>query len=240
MNLTRHFSIWALAFGALLATTGAHAQESAIRKNLAARVPQLQNIDEVRKSPMPGLYEVRTGTDIFYTDAKGDYVLHGEMLDTRERKNLTEERVNKITAIDFDDLPARDAFKIVRGKGERKLAVFEDPNCGYCKRFEKELQTIDNVTVYMYLYPILGADSVDKSNRLWCAKDQGRAWQDHMLDEKPITAAAGCDTGAVSRNVAFGRKLKITGTPTLIFADGTRVPGAIDAKQIEQRLAAAR
>lgn len=226
---------------ACLATASpALAQESIIRKNLAERVPQFPKIDEVRKSGMPGVYEVRVGTDLFYTDPKGDYLLQGDMLDTRQRKNLTAERVAKLTAIDFASLPTADAFTIVRGNGQRKLAVFEDPNCGYCKHFEKELQSIDNVTIHLYLYPILGADSVDKSNRLWCAKDPAAAWQDWMLRDKAIPAAAGCDTGAITRNVALGRKYKITGTPTLFFADGSRVPGAIDAAQIEKQLSAAR
>lgn len=242
MTSSRHPLLTAASIAlACLAMAGpAHAQESIIRKNLAERVPQLPKIDEVRKSGMPGIYEVRVGTDLFYTDAKGDYLLQGDMLDTRQRKNLTAERVAKLTAIDFASLPTADAFTIVRGKGERKLAVFEDPNCGYCKHFEKELQSIDNVTIHLYLYPILGADSVDKSNRLWCAKDPAAAWQDWMVREKAIPSAAGCDTGAITRNVALGRKYKITGTPTLFFVDGTRVPGAIDAAQIEKQLSAAR
>ena len=137
----------ALTFG-----FGAHAQESAIRKALGSRIPQLQNIDEVRATPMPGLYEVRMGTDVFYTDAKGNYLIQGELIDTKARRNLTEDRINKLTQVDFASLPLQDAFTIVRGNGQRKLAVFEDPNCGYCKRFEKDLQNVDNVTVYPVSY----------------------------------------------------------------------------------------
>jgi thiol:disulfide interchange protein DsbC len=125
----------------------------------------------------------------------------------------------------------------VRGNGKRRVAVFEDPNCGYCKRFERDLQKIDNVTVYMFLYPILGADSNDKSKAIWCAKDQAKAWQDWMVRDLQISAAAAdCDTAAITRNVALGRNHKITGTPTLIFIDGSRVPGAMDAKQVEKML----
>lgn len=231
----------ALLAGAAALTIGfgAHAQESAIRKTLGSRIPQLQNIDEVRATPMQGLYEVRIGTDVFYTDAKGNYLIQGELIDTKARRNLTEDRINKLTAVDFASLPLQDAFTIVRGNGQRKLAVFEDPNCGYCKRFEKDLQNIDNVTVYLYLYPILGNDSTEKSRNLWCAKDKARAWNDWMVENKPVVPAK-CDSAAVDRNVALGRKLKITGTPTLIFTDGTRVPGAIGADEIEKRLAAAR
>jgi thiol:disulfide interchange protein DsbC len=102
---------------------------------------------------MPGLYEVRIGTDVFYTDAKGNYVIQGELIDTKARRNLTEDRINKLTAVDFSELPLKDAFTIVRGDGKRKVAVFEDPNCGYCKRFERDLQNVDNITVYLFLYP---------------------------------------------------------------------------------------
>ncbi|MCZ2498942.1 thioredoxin fold domain-containing protein [Xylophilus sp. Kf1] len=226
----------ALAACALLP---AQAQDTAaIRKALGERVPQLQQIDEISRTPMPGLFEVRVGTDVFYSDAKGDFLLQGELLDTRAKRNLTSERVTKLSAIDFASLPEKDAFTIVRGNGKRHVAVFEDPNCGYCRRFEADLKSIDNVTVHVYLYPILGPDSTEKSKNLWCAKDRGRAWQDWMIDSKPI-AAAKCDTAAIDRNVAFGRKYKITGTPTLVFTDGTRVPGAIAAAEIEKQLATA-
>ncbi len=236
------FRVLSAALAAAVVTftlPAAHAQEAAIRKALAERVPQIQPIDEVSRTPMPGLWEVRVGTDIFYTDANGDYLVQGELLDTRQRRNITADRIAKLTAVDFATLPVKDAVTIVRGNGKRKLAVFEDPNCGYCKRFEKDLQNIDNVTVYLYLYPILGNDSTEKSRNLWCAKDKARAWNDWMVENKPVVPAK-CDSAAVDRNVALGRKLKITGTPTLIFTDGTRVPGAIGADEIEKRLAAAR
>src|SRR5690606_10611808 len=116
--------------------------EAALRKNLPERIPSLGSVDEVARTPIAGIYEVRVGTDIFYTDAEGNYLLHGQLLDTRERRNLTEERVDKLLAIDFAELPVKDAFTIVRGNGKRKLAVFEDPNCGYCKRFERDLQKV--------------------------------------------------------------------------------------------------
>lgn len=220
----------------LLATAGASAQEAAIRKNLGERLPQLQAIDEVSKTPMAGLYEIRVnGSEVYYTDAEGNYLIQGNLIDTRQRRNLTEERVDKLTAISFDALPLKDAFTMVQGNGKRKIAVFEDPNCGYCKRFERDLQKIDNVTVYLFLYPILGQDSSDKAKNIWCAKDKAKAWQDWMLRDK-TPASANCDASAVTRNVEFGRKYKITGTPTIIFTDGTRVPGAIGAAQLEKQL----
>jgi thiol:disulfide interchange protein DsbC len=220
----------------------AWAQEATIRKNLSERIPQLQKIDEVTRSPMPGLFEVRiNGSDIYYTDAEGNYLIQGSLIDTRQRRNLTEERVEKLSAIPFDALPLKDAFTIVRGNGKRKLVVFEDPNCGYCKRFERDLQKVDNVTVHLFLYPILGADSQEKSKAIWCAKDPAKAWLDWMVhDQLPSGTAAGCDANALARNVEFGRKYRISGTPTLLFADGSRVPGAINAAQVEKYLSAAR
>ena len=228
---------------ALLTTLalGALAQEATIRKNIATRLPQLKAIDEVRKTDLPGIFELRVnGTEIYYTDAQANYLIDGSLIDTRNRRNLTEERVEKLTAIQFDTLPIKDAFTIVRGTGERKMAVFEDPNCGYCKRFERDLQKVDNVTIYLFLYPILGADSTEKSKAIWCAKDRVLAWQDWMLrDQAAPAAVAMCDTGALARNVEVGRKHKITGTPTLLFTNGARVPGAVDTKKIEQMLAEA-
>ena len=230
----------------LLATTvillGTHvlAQEAQIRKNIAQRLPQIKVVDEVTKTPIPGVYELRiNGSEIFYTDAQANYLIEGNIIDVRAQRNLTEERITKLTSVKFEDLPLKDAFTVVRGNGKRKLAVFEDPNCGYCKRFERDLQKIDNVTVYMFLYPILGPDSVEKSKSIWCAKDQAKAWQDYMVRDQPVSPAS-CDTSALQRNLAFGRKYKITGTPTLFFVDGTRVPGAADAAQIEKLLSGAK
>ncbi len=223
-----------LAFG--LFTVGAHAQGAAIRKNLAERLPQMGKIEEVTRTPMPGLFEVRVGTDLYYTDAEGNFVIHGQLIDARASRNLTEERQEKLLAIDFATLPLKDAFTIVRGNGKRKIALFEDPNCGYCKRFERDLQKVDNVTVYLFLYPILGPDSDVRSRNIWCARDKVKAWLDWMVRDQMV-AGGNCDSSAVTRNVEFGRKHKITGTPTMLFADGTRVPGALPAAQVEKLLA---
>ena len=227
---------WAL----LTLCTASMAQEATIRKNLGERIPQLQKIDEISKSPMPGLFEIRVnGTDIFYTDAEANFLIQGNLIDTRQRRNLTEERVEKLTAVKFDSLPIKDAITVVRGDGKRKLAVFEDPNCGYCKRFERDLDKVSNVTIHTFLYPILSPDSNEKSKNIWCAKDKVKAWQDWMLSDQ-APASASCDASAVARNVELGKKYKITGTPTLIFVDGSRVPGAINAQQIEKYLAEAK
>ena len=155
-----------LAAASLGLALTATAQEPAIRKTLAERIPQLEKIDEVRATPMGGLYEVRVGTDLFYTDAKGNFLIQGELIDTKARRNLTEDRINKLTAVDFNALPLQDAFATVRGNGKRKLVVFADPNCGYCKRFERDLQNVDNVTIYTFLYPILSPDSAEKSRNI--------------------------------------------------------------------------
>jgi thiol:disulfide interchange protein DsbC len=215
----------------------AQGEEAQIRKNLKERMPQIQPIDEVRRTPMPGLFEVRVdGTDIYYTDASGHFLLQGQLIDTRNQRNLTEERLQKIMAIDFKSLPFKDAISWVKGNGERKLAVFEDPNCGYCKRFERDIAKLDNVTVFIFLYPILGKDSVEKSKSIWCAKDPAKSWQDWMVRDQ-MPAAANCDTGSLKRNMEYGQKMKITGTPTTLLPDGTRIPGAIELSQLEKLLA---
>ena len=235
MNVFKSLLAALLALGTLTAT----AQEATIRKNLAERLPQLPKIDEISKSPLPGLYEIRVNeSEIYYTDGQGNYLIQGNIIDVRQRRNLTEERVERLTAIDFKDLPLKDAFTVVRGDGKRKLAIFADPNCGYCKRFERDLGKIDNVTIHTFLYPILSQDSAEKSKNIWCAKDKGKSWEDWMLNEQTPVAAS-CDTSALGRNLALGRKHKITGTPTLIFADGSRVPGALNPQQIEKLLGAA-
>ncbi len=239
MKLIKSATLAVLLAAAGLMGATAQAQDAAIRKTLAERLPQLGKIDEISKTPMPGLFEIRVGNDVFYTDADGHFLIQGHLIDTKAQRNLTEERLEKLMAIDFSVLPVKDAFTIVRGNGKRKIAVFEDPNCGYCKRFERDLQKVDNVTIYMFLYPILGRDSTEKSRDIWCAKDKARAWQDYMVRDQSVPSGS-CDTTALGRNLEFGKKHKITGTPTLFFADGTRVPGAIGAPQVEKLLADAK
>jgi thiol:disulfide interchange protein DsbC len=214
----------------------APAADAAIRKNLQERLPQLPPIEEIRATAMPGLYEVRVGpAGIFYTDAQGDFLIQGAMMDTKARRNLTEERINALNAIDFSTLPLKDAIVFKSGNGRRKLAVFEDPNCSYCHRLETELAKVKNLTVYMFLYPILGPDSTAKSQNIWCAANRTKAWQDWMLRQK-TPAAAQCDTAAVQRILEFGRGHRITGTPTIVFEDGRRVSGAMDAAALENML----
>ena len=218
-------SIPRLAAATLLALAAAApvlAQEAVLRKNLAERIPSLPKIDEISKSPIPGLYEVRIGHDLYYADEKGDHlIVQGSIIDTRTRANLTEARIDKLTAVEWDALPLKDAMVIKQGNGQRKLAVFVDPNCGYCKRFERDLQAVKDVTVYTFLYPILGADSTAKSRDIWCSKDAAKAWRGWMIDgATPAKVMGACDTAAIDRNVAFGRKHRVLGTPALFFEDG--------------------
>jgi thiol:disulfide interchange protein DsbC len=238
----RQFQIFislALSF-LLLPNAWAQGEEAFIRKTLKERMPHIHPIDEIKRTPMSGLFELKVdGSEIYYTDAGGNFLIQGHLVDTKTQRDLTEERIQKIMAVDFKSLPFKDAIVIVRGKGERKMAMFEDPNCGYCKRFERELQSIDNITVYLFLYPILGKDSVEKSKAILCAKDPAKAWQDLMLRDQ-VPPSSSCDAAAVKRNVDFGQKQKITGTPTSFFADGTRVSGAVDMPQIEKLLSPAK
>ncbi len=235
-----HLRPW-IAAALVLLPAVAFADEAAIRKSLAERLPTFPKIDEISKTPIAGLYEIRVGTDIFYSDEDGNHLIQGELIDTRSRTNLTEARIAKLTAIDVAALPLKDAIVWKQGSGARKLVVFADPNCGYCKRFERDLQNVKDVTVYTFLYPILGGDSPDKSRNIWCAKDSTKAWRDWMIDGVvPAKAMGQCDAGALERNTALGRKHKVNGTPALVFEDGKRVPGAMAADALEKQLVASR
>lgn len=218
----------------------AWADEAAIRKNLAERLPNFPPIDEVSKTPIPGIYELRLGTDVLYTDENGQHVFQGNLIDTKTRTNLTEARIAKLTQIDFASLPLKDAILIKQGTGARKIVVFGDPNCGYCKRLERDLVALKDVSIYTFLYPILGPDSNAKSRDIWCARDRAKAWRDWMVDGNvPPKSAGPCDTAVLQRNVALGERHRVQGTPAVVFEDGTRAPGAIPADQIESRLVAA-
>ncbi len=232
-------SLTLLALAAVLAWPAA-AQEAAIRKNLAERLPDMPKIDEVSKTPIPGLWEVRIGNELIYTDEQGNHVIQGTVFDTKAKINLTDQRIAKLTAIDFDKLPLKDAMVIKQGTGARKLAVFADPNCGFCKRFERDLLNVKDVTIYTFLYPVLGPDSNDKARSIWCAKDAMKTWRAWMIEGTTIPKAMGaCDTAAIERNSAFGRKHRVNGTPAILFEDGQRVPGAMPAADVEKRLAEA-
>jgi thiol:disulfide interchange protein DsbC len=228
----------ALLFG--ISVTAAHAetaQEAAVKKMIEPRIGEGVKVDSVTKTPYSGLFEVRVGSDIFYTDANAKYLFVGRVLDTQTYQDYTKARIDELSKIKFSDLPLESALKTVKGNGKRVIAVFEDPNCGYCKRFRQTLAGIDNITVYTFMYNILSEDSAVKSKNVWCSADRNKAWDDWMLNGK--TAPAAPDSCATPNEKIFelGRKLKVTGTPTIFFTDGTRIPGAIDAKGLEAKLA---
>jgi thiol:disulfide interchange protein DsbC len=228
------------ALVALVLSLPATAQQDTdrIKADLKKKFPEAQ-VDVVRKSGYGGLYEVSGSGELFYTDEKVTFLLLGAIVDAKTRENVTEARMRKLSAISFDSLPLESAIKIVRGNGSRRIAIFADPNCGYCKRFERELATVTDLTVYMFLYPILSPESAEKSRAVWCAPDRSKAWLDLMLNDKQPDGAAKCDT-PIDKILALGRDKRITGTPTIFFEDGERVPGAIPMATFEKRLADAK
>ena len=243
MPLLRHPGLRALAATLAICcfAPAAFSQEAVIRKNIAERLPDFPKIDEITKTPIAGLYEVRAGAEVFYTDEQGNHLIDGQLIDTRTKVNLTEARLNKINAIDFASLPLKDALMWKVGSGARKIVVFADPNCGYCKRFERDLQRAKDVTVYTFLLPILGGDSPEKSRNIWCAKDNTAAWRNWMLDGvAPPRTMGECDSTAIERVTALARKYRVNGTPAIVFEDGKRVPGAMSLEQLEKQLVASR
>ncbi|SEN24119.1 DsbC family protein [Nitrosomonas marina] len=214
------------------------ADEDTVRKALAPHFPGAK-IESLRKTPYLGLYEALVGGELFYTDEKAEYFFFGHIVDTKTRTSVTNERLQEIKAarrIPLDTLPLEFAIKIVKGNGERRLAVFTDPNCPYCKQLEKELLNITDVTIYTLLYPVLRG-SMELSTSIWCAQDQIKAWDDFMLRGiKPKDKD--CET-PLPTLVRSGQENRVTGTPTLIFADGSIVGGMIPAEAIEERLQSA-
>ena len=206
-----------------------------IRHQVESRLKPGTKVDEVTKSPYLGLYEIRIGNDLLYTDEKVTYIFAGSILDGKTFDNLTEERISKLTAVKFQDLPLADAIKVVNGTGKRQIAYFSDPNCPYCKQYEKNLTQIKDTTVYIFLYAILGDDSVKKAKILWCAPDRAKAWNDWMLrGQMPSTPA--CDN-PIDSNRALGQRLNVRATPTTILSNGERVPGAIPIAQLQKAIA---
>lgn len=215
------------------ATAPAPEQVQAITQAFTQRFPGIQ-VDAIRLTPVNGLYEVQVGLDLLYTDAQVDYVLQGSLIDAKARRDLTAERLEALQQVAFASLPLDRAIRQVKGTGERKVAVFEDPNCGYCKQLHRTLEDVDNITVYTFLFPILTPDSVSRSRNIWCAADPAKAWKAWMLDgEQP--AAADCPT-PIQDNLALGRKLNIQGTPAMFFADGSRVNGALPLDALKKKL----
>jgi thiol:disulfide interchange protein DsbC len=227
----------ALAATLMFAAT-AHANESVIRKALAQQFPGA-NIASVTKTPYSGLFEVYLDGQLVYVDANAQYVFAGDVIDLKSRSNLTQARLNKLQAIKWDTLPLDNALKTVKGKGERKLVVFSDVDCPYCRKFEAELGKVDNITVYTFLYPIAGLHpkAVQTSKQIWCAPDRNKAW-DEYITRGSVPNNDGKCANPVDATIALGNQLKVSGTPTLVFANGVRVPGMVPAAQLEKLLAA--
>ncbi len=232
----RHILL-AAALGASL-TVIAEADESAIRKNLATRLPNLPAIDSVRPSELKGLWEIRLGSELIYSDSSGSYVVEGQIIDTQRRINITEKRIEELTAVDFGKLPLKDAVVWKKGNGSRRVVVFADPNCGYCKQLERDLGSIPDITVYTFLVPVLGGTSPELSRAIWCSRDNGKAWRSWVIQgTAPAAAASKCDSTVLDRNLALGRKHGLVGTPLLVFEDNERVPGIMTAADLTRKLA---
>jgi thiol:disulfide interchange protein DsbC len=210
-----------------------------IRAEIKKMMPEAPPVESVKKTPYNDLYEVVAGGEIFYTNEKATFLSLGPIIDVKTKENLTEVRMRSVNQVKFNDLPLDSAIKIVRGNGSRKVALFEDPNCGYCKRFERDFQGVSDVTAYVFLYPILAPDSFDKSKAIWCSSDPGKAWIDAMTRDK-LPATAGTCTSPLEKNLAFGQSKHIRGTPTIIFENGERIPGAISMADLEKRFAEAK
>ena len=226
-----------LAVVLALFAVSSFSQES-IKQELAKKYPEVK-VERITKTAYGNLYEIFSGGEIFYTDDKATFLLLGNLIDTSTKTNISEARLQKLSAINFNDLPFDQAIKLVRGNGSRRMAIFEDPNCGYCKKFEQDVNTLDNITAYIFAYPILAQDSIDKSKAVWCSPDRLKAWQDLMLREKPPTAKGTCDN-PIDKVVALGRKMNVTGTPTTFFEDGERISGALPKDRMEAKLVAAK
>lgn len=231
--------LYTLAFiGASIICTGlAHAQpEQQIKTEIQKKLGTNAKVKSVSPAPVSGLYEVLVGNDIFYTDSSGKYLIQGEIIELASGKNITEQRQADLNRIKWSDLVPANAIKNVRGNGSRQLAVFSDPNCGYCKRLEKSLQQLDNVTIYTYLIPILSPDSAQKSKQIWCSPDANKAYMDWMINGITPSGKGDCST-PLDKNMAFAKAYGVTGTPTLFFTDGSRFPGAVQITDIEKKFA---
>ena len=213
--------------------TSAHAGENEIRKSLQSKFPGIGKLEHIVKSPYAGLYEVVIDGQLLYTDPKGDYIFEGNIIETKSRRNLSEERRRVIFAVDFDKLPLDLAVKKVKGNGKRRLAIFTDPNCSFCRRLEKELSGISDVTLYLFMYPIFpGSDEIVRN--VLCSGNPIKAWDDWMLSNI-APAKAECKT-QTDKVLALGQKLHVNGTPNLIFGSGIQSPGLLPAEELEKNL----
>lgn len=232
-------AVAAMFFGTVATAAPTPASLDALTQQLAPKLEPIlgpKMVEKVMPSAHAGLYEVLTPRGIVYTDKTGSFVSFGPIVDTATNVNLTEKRLQDFSKFVFKDLPFKDAIKTVKGDGSRVIATFEDPNCGFCRKLMTEVEKLNNVTIYTFLVPILGPDSVVKSTALWCAKDQSSAWTGFMSGKASLPAAptGHCDT-PLERNTALQGKLRISGTPAILFPDNTKTPGYVTADVIEAK-----
>ncbi len=222
----------------LMFATAAQANEGVIRKTLSQQFPGAK-IASVAKTPYSGLYEVYLDGQLVYVDAQAKYVFAGDIIDLKTRSSLTQARLSQLNAVKWDVFPLQNALKTVKGKGQRKLVLFSDVDCPYCRKFEAELAKVDNLTVYTFLYPIEGLHpkAVQTSKQIWCAPDRNKAWDDY-ISRGTVPNNDGKCANPVDATIELGNKLKVGGTPTLFFANGVRVPGMVPAAQLERLLSA--
>jgi thiol:disulfide interchange protein DsbC len=234
-----------LAAGAFaLACATAWSDEAAIRKNWNVHNPKGPPIDEVAKTPIPGLYELRVGKELVYSDEQGNYLIFpsheqtdGHILDARSKTDLTEQRLAKIMAQDLPKLPYGDALVFKQGNGSRRMIVFEDPNCHFCKDAERNFAALKDVTIYTFLIPILGDDSVVKARAIWCSKNNSQAWRTWMLQgAMPPRPMGSCDLAALDRNLDLASRYHLNFTPAIIFDDGSLFRGNADLDKLSKRL----
>jgi thiol:disulfide interchange protein DsbC len=238
-SLTMLTQLRSFLYMALLISSAAAASEATVKQAMQKRYPDVQ-VESVTKTPIAGIYEVFANGEVVYVDENVNYmIVRGRLMEIASGTDLTEERTRVLTATKFDQLPLDLAFRMVKGNGKRKFAYFTDPNCPFCKRLDQELARVTDVTIYVFLYPILSPDSVEKAKAVWCSKDRAKVYMDWMLNGNAPKAAGTCDT-PVDKVVAYGRQKGISGTPTLFFADGQRQTGWIPANQLEKKLDDAR
>jgi len=224
----------------LLAAAGAVADEAKIRRVVEAALGGAR-VDGIQPAPLPGFFEVRfttrEGPQIVYTDADASYILEGSLYDTRAKRNLTEERLRKLSAISFDALPLDLAVKVQRGNGKRVMAMFSDPYCPACRQFEQILAQVEDVTIYYFMYPVIRPELADHSRAVWCSPDRAKAWLELAARAKPRVPAAdaSCDT-PIERVLELGKSLRVSSTPTLFFANGERLRGGLPAEQLRVML----
>jgi thiol:disulfide interchange protein DsbC len=218
----------------LIFASSAFAGEAAIRAEMAKKFPY-SKIISVNKTQYLGLYEVAFDDRLVYTDEKMNFLFSGNIFDLHTMKNLTEAREKQLYAIEFDTLPFDLAIRNVKGSGNRRLAVFSDPNCTYCKKLEKEMVSLTDTTVYIFMLPILPG-SEEKARDIWCSSDRLKTWEDNMLKGMDPLSAKTCDTTALTKISKHAEKLKINVTPTLIFEDGVIKPGTLTLELLEEHL----